>query len=253
MFIDLLGYKIHYQKEGQGKNVIFIHGWGQDLNCFKYLTDNLKSNYTVYSIDLPGFGQSEIPRTIFNTEDYSTIILEFIKVLKIKSPTLVGHSFGGKVIVDLVSKLDYHPNKIILIDSAGIKPKKSLIQKFNLYRYKFLKKVILKLYSKEKASLLISSLQKEIGSSDYNNAKGIMRDILVTVVNEDYKNSLNLIKTPTLLLWGENDTASPLDMAKTFNKEISNSGLVIIKSSNHFPFLDHPYESLVIIDNFLSN
>ena len=109
--------------------------------------------------------------------------------------TQIGHSFGEKIIVDLVSKLDYHPNKIILIDSAGIKPKKSLIQKFNLYRYKFLKKVILKLYSKEKASLLVSSLQKEI----------------------------------------------------------SNSGLVIIKNSNHFPFLDHPYESLVIIDNFLSN
>ena len=80
--------------------------------------------------------------------------------------------------------------------------------------------MILKLYSKEKASLLISALQKEIGSSEYNNAKGIMRDILVTVVNEDYKNSLNLIKTPTLLLWREHDTAIPLYMAKTSNKEI---------------------------------
>lgn len=253
MFINILDLNIHYRKEGSGSNVIFIHGWGQSTECFNYLLSGLKNKHTVYALDLPGFGKSEEPKYVYNTNDYSTIVLEFIKALKIKSPTLIGHSFGGKVIIDLVTKNNYHPHKIVLIDSAGIQKKKTLLQKFNIFRYKLLKKIILKIHSEEKANYLISNLQKQLGSKDYNNAKGIMKDILVTVVNEDYKERLSQIKFPTLLLWGENDNATPLEDGKRMEKEINDSGLVIIKRAGHFPFLQFPHECFIIIDNFLEN
>ena len=126
MQVNILGININYTHVGHDKNLLLLHGWGLNLNYFNNLINDLKDNYSIYAIDLPGFGKSEL-RESFNTTDYSEIVLEFIKHFKIDSPTLLGHSFGGKVIIDLVTNRKYNPNKIILIDSAGINKKKKSI------------------------------------------------------------------------------------------------------------------------------
>lgn len=244
---------INYIKEGIKKNIILIHGWGLDLNYYNNLINDLKEEYTVYAIDLPGFGKSQLPNKYYSTSDYSDIILNFIKKYKIDSPTLIGHSFGGKIIIDLITNKKYNPNKIILIDSAGIRKKLNIIKKYKQYKYKILKKFITSLYNKNKANYLLDDLRKKYGSKDYNNCNDILRGSLVKIVNEDYKNKLYLIKCPTLLIWGELDKETPLTDGKIMNHEIRNSGLVIIKDANHFP-LDTSYnECLIIIKNFLQN
>ena len=141
MQVNILGININYTHVGHGKNLLLLHGWGLNLNYFNNLINDLKDNYSIYAIDLPGFGKSEL-RESFNTTDYSEIVLEFIKHFKIDSPTLLGHSFGGKVIIDLVTNRKYNPNKIILIDSAGINKKKSIYKKYKVYKFKLLKNLI---------------------------------------------------------------------------------------------------------------
>lgn len=253
MSINIENLNINYIKKGEGKNIILLHGWGANYQYFNNIIINLSQKYCVYAIDLPGFGKSDTPSIIMGTHDYANIIKHFINNLKIKNPTIIAHSFGGKITLDLAINNPTLLEKIILIDSAGIKKKKSIIKRFKTYQYKTLKKIITSIYSKERSEYLIDDLRKKYGSKDYNECEGIMQKILIKVVNEDYKNELNLINTPTLLIWGEKDIDTPLKDAYIMEKSIKNSGLVIIKNAKHFPFISNSYEFLIIINKFLES
>ena len=250
MQVNILGININYTHVGHGKNLVLLHGWGLNLNYFNNLINDLKDNYSIYAIDLPGFGKSEL-RESFNTTDYSEIVLEFIKHFKIDSPTLLGHSFGGKVIIDLVTNRKYNPNKIILIDSAGINKKKSIYKKYKVYKFKLLKNLIKKFYNEKRANYLLDDLRRKYGSRDYNNSNVVLRNTLVKVVNDNYIDKLSLIKCPTILLWGEYDTETPISDGMIMNKYIKDSTLITIKNANHFPLSTNYMECLLIIDSFL--
>lgn len=253
MNLKINGLNINYTTIGKGKNLIFLHGWGRNKDDFNSMAKAFKNNYKVWLIDLPGFGESDTPKTIYGTHEYANIINTFIKKLNIDSPTLIGHSFGGKIIIDLLTTFDKKINKVILIDSAGIKKKKSFIKKYKTYMFKLYSQIIKKLYNEKKANYLIDDLKDKYGSLDYKMSKGIMKDILVKVIHEDYTDSLNKIKASTLLLWGELDFDTPISDGKIMNEKIKDSGLVTIKSANHFPFITHLKEIIIIINNFLEN
>lgn len=253
MKIKINNININYYVEGNGKNIIFLHGWGRNIDDFKKIASYFKKNYKIWLIDLPGFGDSDIPKQVFNTHDYASIINKFIKKFNINSPTLIGHSFGGKIIIDLLTTYENNIKKIVLIDSAGIKSKKTFIKKYKTYMYKLYSKLIKKLYNEKKANYLIDDLKEKYGSLDYKMAKGIMKDILVKVIHDDYSDELKKIKASTLLLWGEFDFDTPLINGEIMNKEIPDSGLVVIKNANHFPFITHLKDIIIIIENFLSN
>lgn len=251
MTIDNLN--ISYINKGKGKNVILIPGWNASYKYFNNLINELSKSYNIYSLDLPGFGESSIPTSVFTTHDYALIIYKFMQKLNITNPTLIGHSFGGKTIIDLITTTDIEVKSAILIDSSGIKRKRNFFTKMKNYRYKTLKKMITSLYKGEKQEYLLDDLKKQYGSKDYNEAKGIMKDILIQIVNEDYTNNLSQIKIPTLLIWGEYDQDTKIEEAKIMEEKIKNSGLVIIKKAHHFPFITNFKECLLIIDNFLQN
>lgn len=251
LLIDKLN--INYIHKGKGHNVILIPGWGASYTYFNNLINELSKSYSVYSLDLPGFGKSTTPITPFKTHDYALIVYNFMKKLNIENPTLIGHSFGGKTIIDLLTTTDVNIKNAILIDASGIKPKKNIFIKIKNYRYKFLKKMINSLYKGDKKEYLLDDLRKQYGSKDYNEASGIMKEVLINIVNEDYTDKLSLIKIPTLLMWGELDTDTKLEEGKIMNEKIKDSGLVIIKNAHHFPFITNFKECLLIIDNFLQN
>jgi pimeloyl-ACP methyl ester carboxylesterase len=79
-----------------------------------------------------------------------------------------------------------------------------------------------------------------------------MQKVFVNVVNQDLKNFMHKINVPTLLIWGENDTATPIKDARIMEKLIPNSGLVILKNCGHYCFLEKSYEFNIIINNFLN-
>lgn len=251
--INIDGININYIECGTGPNIILVHGWLASHKYFNKLINKLSKSYKVYAIDLPGFGESNIPPIVYNTHNYANILKEFITKLNIDNPTLIGHSYGGKVIIDLVTETNIKVNKIVLISTPGIKAKKTIKQKLNTYKYKILKKYINITYKNEEKNIKKNKLQEKYGSYDYNHSKGIMKDILVTVVNEDYTPNLPKIKVPTLLIYGEYDTATPIKCAKKMNSLITNSGLVIINNSNHFPFITHLDKCYLIIDTFLKS
>ena len=129
-------------------------------------------------------------------------------------------------------------NKLVLIDASGILPKRSLNYYVKVYSFKLLKKLYMIFnFSKDKETRL-KNFYKKFGSDDYKSSDGIMRKVFVKVVNESTEEYLDKIEQETLLIWGDKDDATPLYMGEIFDKKIKNSGLVILKNSGHFSYVD---------------
>ena len=161
--------------------------------------------------------------------------------MDIKNPILVGHSFGGRLSIILGSR--QIAKKIILLDSAGILPKRSMDYYVKVYSYKLGKKILGETWAEKRRA--------KSGSADYRAASGALRQSFVKIVNEDLEPLLPKIKVPVLLIWGSEDTATPLSDAEIMKKNISDSGLVVFEGAGHYAFLEQPARFHLIADAFL--
>lgn len=125
MQVEINGYNINYEVEGNGRNIILLHGWLANLETMKPLANHLKQYFKVYNVDVIGFGKSDLPNRPLNTNDFGDFLNNFIEKLKIEDPILIGHSNGGRTIINFAGRNLKPIRKIVLIDSAGIKPKEN--------------------------------------------------------------------------------------------------------------------------------
>ncbi|MBR1440486.1 MAG: alpha/beta hydrolase [Lachnospiraceae bacterium] len=243
MNIEVDGYNICYKITGEGdETAVVLQGWGTDLGVYDSIASAINEKYKVVQFDFPGFGGSDEPHEAWNVDAYADFFCKFTQALNIKKATLIGHSYGGRVIIKLASRdsLPFEINNIVLIDSAGIVPEKTEAQKRKIKRYKILKsflnlKVIYALFPE-----LVDDWKSRQGSADYRNATPVMRQCLVMAVNEDLRHLLPKIKQDTLLIWGDKDTATPISDAKIMEEMIPNSGLAVLEGTGHFSFLEQP-------------
>lgn len=247
--IKINGLNFHYTAQGNGSPIVLMHGWGCNSTTLASIENVAAENHTVYNVDFPGFGKSQEPNEVWGVEKYTQLIEEFIKLENIENPILLGHSFGGRVGILYSSRNQV--KKLILVDAAGVKPRRSLKYYFKVYTYKLGKRLMPLIYGKKGAQKRIEEMRAKRGSSDYNNASPMMRAILSTVVNEDLKYCMPKISAPTLLIWGENDTATPLRDAKIMEKLIPNAGLVSFPGCGHYSFLDNPIQFAAVLRSFL--
>ena len=129
--------------------------------------------------------------------------------------------------------------------------KKTLSQKIKIARFKLAKKFFSAKLLSNMFPEYIENLRRKNGSADYAAASPIMRKSMVSVINEDLSPLLPHIKAPTLLIWGENDTDTPMYQAEKFNKFIPDSGLITIKNAGHFSFLSDPLLIRRVLYSFL--
>ncbi len=252
--------KINYIDEGEGTLLVMLHGWGSNIDLFSGVVSFAKKNYHVVAMDMPGFGKSDEPTEPMNVDAYVEFVLEFIKTLypNDKEVIFLGHSMGGRIIIKLAAginegsiKAGFTIPKIILTDSAGIIPVKTEAQKKRTKRYHFYKNLI------EKSGILkldpdaLNKLQKKFGSADYAAASPVMRKSLVMAVNEDIVPYMPKVTQPALLIWGDNDTATPLSDGQKMEKLMPEAGLAVINGAGHYSFLDNPYLYNKILGSFL--
>ena len=243
MNIRVDDYNICYKITGEGdETVVILQGWGTDLGVYDSVADAINDKYKVVQFDLPGFGGSDEPREAWNVDAFADFFCKFMQALEIKKATLIGHSYGGRVIIKLAAResLPFEIDRIVLIDSAGVLPKRSFSQKMKIRRYKILKKILNLKLVYFLFPELIDDWRSRQGSADYRNATPMMRNCLVMAVNEDLTDLLPKIKQETLLIWGDKDTATPIGDAKIMEEKIPNSGLAVIPGTGHFSFLEQP-------------
>lgn len=227
--------------------VVMLHGWGANIELFKNAALPVSAKYFVAAPDMPGFGETPEPDSAWDVDAYADFVIEFIKNLGLKKVILLGHSFGGRVIIKAVTRasLPFEVTKIILVDSAGIRPEKSPEQLKKEKVMKFGKKLL------SGTPKLLEKLQSTVGSVDYKAASPLMKQILVNVVNEDLTQLLPEIKQSTLLIWGTLDTATPISDAEKMEELIPLAGLARIEGAGHFSFLDNPVLFDAIIASYL--
>ena len=228
---------INYEIIGNGDtHFVFLHGWGGSIESFKFIIKYLKGNFSALFIDFPPFGKSEEPQIPFTMMDYANLTLDIIKQNGCKNCILVGHSFGGRVATILASSSIC--KKLVLVDSAGLKPKRSL-----KYHLKVLHNKICKKFGSKKPR----------GSADYKNLSPIMKKTFVNIVTTHLEKYCKQITIPTLIFWGEKDDQTPLYMAKKYKKLINNSELILYKNSGHFAYLENLSSFVATLNYFVYN
>ncbi len=250
MYINIDGLNVCYKEEGIGKTILLLHGWGATKESLSPFFDALKNDYHVVSIDMPGCGKTDEPSSSWSVSDYSRFLNKFISKKEIEPFACLGHSNGGRVLIKACSSW-LLPEKLILVDSAGIKAKHSLIYYVKIYSYKLGKKILsLPLINKTN---LYEKLIKNAGSSDYKNSSPVMRATMSRLLGEDLTPVLSSIRAETLLIWGEFDTATPIADGRKMEKHIKGAGLVEIKGAGHFSYLDNPGKAISAVRYFLSH
>ena len=242
MVIKIDDIPVNYIDEGEGSVILLLHGWGSNITLFDGIIKALSPAHRVIAPDMPGFGKTPEPQQPWAVDDYVDFIIKFIDSLRLKEFGVLVHSFGGRVLFKLNAResLPYVINKAVLIDSAGIMPKKSLKQKISLKIYKCARSIM----STKPLHFLypdaVENMRKKRGSADYNNATPTMRQTLVKVVNEDLTPLISKIGCPTLIIWGDNDTATPIEDASQMERLIPDAGLVVCEGAGHYSFLEQP-------------
>lgn len=243
MNIEIDGYNICYKISGSGeKTAVILQGWGTDLGVYDSVAEAINDGYRVVQFDFPGFGGSDEPREGWNVDAFADFFCKFMQALEIKKASLIGHSFGGRVIIKLAAReeLPFEITNIVLIDSAGILPKRSFLSRVKVKKYHALKKLLNLKLVYALFPEVIDDWKSRQGSADYRNATPMMRKCLVMAVNEDLTPLLERIKQDTLLIWGDLDTATPLGDGKLMEEKIPSSGLAVLKGTGHFSFLEQP-------------
>lgn len=227
--------------------MVFLHGWGADLNSFYWLK-NFYSDKVLIFVDFPGFGASAEPIKPYFVDDYVFELKTLLDKFDIEKLYLFGHSFGGRVAIKFVCYFQniYNAINLCLIDSAGVLPRRGIRYYYKVWKYKALKK-------KAKYSLKARKQIENMGSSDYKKLSKIMKQTFVNVVNEDLLVFAKNINVKTMIIWGRFDKDTKLYMAKKLRSAIKNSKLYILDNAGHFSFLDNRLDFLILLDTFIKN
>ena len=227
--------KVNYQIIGKSKNVIvYLHGWGCNLNYFDFLTKNLNAKHIL--IDFPPFGKSEEPTTVLTVQDYAKMVQNILIKHKVKTFSIISHSFGTRVALYLCKFYKNNIAKLIITGGAGLKNKNKIKKLFRKLKYK-----VIKTFNKNAL----------VGSSDYKNLNDVMKKTFSNIVNKDLSSLAKMVNVPTLLIYGNKDNQTPIYMAKKFNKLIKNSKLIIYKNFDHFAYIHNSKQFLLDVSIFL--
>lgn len=252
--ITIDGLRLHYTDTGQGeRTLLLMHGWGCDHTTLASVERTaLEEGWRVINVDFPGFGRSDEPSEVWGVEEYTVLIEKLTTTLRLSRLSLLGHSFGGRVGILYASR---HPEieKLILVDAAGIKPRRTLSYYRKVYTFKALKWMMYLALGPKEAERRLDSRRARAGSSDYAQASPMMRRILSRVVNEDLTTCLPDVKAPTLLIWGRDDTATPIADAEKMERMIPDAGLVAFDGCGHYSFLDNPAGFKAVLASFLKS
>lgn len=250
-----LYYRYEKSDDASAPTVLLLHGWGCDGSIFASFEKELSRHASLLIVDFPGHGKSGEPAEPWGVPEYAEQIFALLQTLRIPKAHIIAHSFGGRVAIYLAS---HHPERVermVLTGAAGLRAPASDRQSRRQKRYQRLKKLALLAtrlpFLKKYADRWMEKLIQKYGSEDYRRLNANMRKTFVKVIQQDLSEMLPLIQSSTLLIWGSQDTATPLWMGQKMEKEIPDAGLVVFEGRTHFAFLEEAQRFQTIVNTFL--
>lgn len=228
---------------------VILHGWTYS----KAGSDPLEKWQPFMKYLESGGIKCQLPRIpgITKEIDQKWTLEKYIEWLKKKigneKVILIGHSNGGRISLAFAEKYPKNVSNLILIDSAGIYHNE-LSLRFKRFIFRNIAKIGKKISDSEKLRKLIYKIARE---ADYSNATAAQRQTMINLINTNLSNVLKEIKIPTLIIWGKEDSVTPLSDGLLMHELIRNSKLKIINNSRHSPQFTHPKEVAKIINEYL--
>ena len=251
------GVRMYYEISGkEGGALLLLHGWGGRLDSFLPVARDFQGTHRVYAVDFPGHGRSDEPDEPWSVTEYMEYIRAFLIEQGIEKTDIVAHSFGARVAILLSATYPELVGKLVLTGAAGIPPKKTGKKTLKSRVYRCLRSIsrsslARRLLGEEKTALWQEALVQKFGSRDYRALTPSMRQTFNRVISQDLTDCLGRIKAPTLLIWGEDDTETPLWMGKLMEEKIPDAGLVSWPGCGHFAYLDRYGDFRIIVERFL--
>jgi pimeloyl-ACP methyl ester carboxylesterase len=245
----VLGLRTRYLVGGSGPPALVLHGWGASIEAVYSIVKGLEPVATVYALDLPGHGQSALPPEPWGVAEYQAFVAAFLDELEIERPAIVGHSNGGRIAIRMAATEPERAARLVLVDSAGIRPKRTL----RYYRRVGMAKVgkYAARYLGKPGERLRARIVGRVASTDYA-AAGEMRPTLVRLVNSDLRDYLPRISVATLLVWGADDTDTPVADGRLMEQLIPDAGLVVLEGAGHYSYIDQAARFVRIVSHFIA-
>ncbi len=259
-YISVDDSKIHFKEYGQGnKTLIFVHGWGCDLNVWKYQFDYFKDKYHLVLIDLPGYGQSDKTERKYTIDLFTQSVLEIINDLDVKKPVLIAHSMGLPVAIEVIKQLKNENALLCNIDGVYfdfptdsieyLQYKEGLNEFSNMFKgekYKenveqFCKGFIIEKTPPDVSDYILSTMTKTPEKIGYQTMKS-----LIDEKNWDKK----IIKNHSIAIYAKIAELSP-DNENILRTQFPNLTYIEMDGVNHFLMMEKPKEVNEILEEFI--
>ena len=252
------GCSIHYEMRANPKpglpTILLLHGWGCDSATFSFIEEALSDAANLLTLDFPGHGRSGEPPESWGVAEFAEMLHALLQSLQIQKVKVIAHSFGGRVAILLAARHPDRVEQLVITGGAGIKKPVTEQTRKRTARYRRMSALLERLKTCPPLHALMEKLQTRLrnryGSPDYIKLNENMRKTFVKVISEDLLPHLKEIQAPTLLVWGSNDTETPLWMGQTMEKEIPDAGLVVFEGGTHFAFLEQWQRFVLIVRQF---
>lgn len=263
-FVVLNGAMVHYREEGNGYPIVMLHGAFSSLHTFDGWTEELKRDFRIIRYDLLGFGLTGVQAD----GDYSMAsqiktLKALLDTLRIDRCVLCGNSLGGWLAWEFALKYPGRVRKLLLIDAAGFLDENSIPLPFKMARTPFANRVVRMVIRKnvleqflrqvyvdqEKVTNVLLDRYFELFSRDGN------PEAFMAMVNKtNYKDNtyrLKELKSPTLIIWGEEDNWIPVENAHRFLNAIPKARLVLYEGIGHLPMEEEPVDTAAEVSRFI--
>lgn len=229
-----MSLSMHVEELGQKGHppLVLLHGWGHTLESFRPLATLLEKKYHLFLVDLPGFGRSPMPPGPWSSFDYADHVIDFLDRQGMQQATLLGHSFGGKVAMSAAARYPERVASLVLLAPSGLKRKRTWREACRFLAIRWLGKGCKGIDFLFSSKLFRAYFSPKFGSADWKQA-GAMRPILVRSVNENFLPHVKNIQARTLLLWGEADKETPVEMAHRLHQALPDGQLIIYPHKGH--------------------
>jgi pimeloyl-ACP methyl ester carboxylesterase len=229
--------------------IVILHGWGAHIEAVGPILSALDGASDLIALDLPGFGESDPPDRAWDTDAYARFMIHFLDELTVERAHLIGHSHGGRVSIALAADEPERVGRLLLVDSAGIPPKRGW-----RYRRRVAVAKLGRLIGKiggAPGRRLQERMRTRVASRDYLEASEAMRGTFRALVAADLTDRLSRIRASTLLVWGDRDDDTPLWMANRMEELIPDAGLVVLEGAGHYSYADSPGQFRAVARRFL--
>ena len=257
--------KLYYKVKGEGIPIIFIHGFSENHSSFRIQEKVLSKKYKIITYDLRGHGESNIGDKELNLERFALDLRELVDYLQLENVNLVGWSMGSSIIFEYINKFGLEKlSKICIIDKSvkvindnnwelglyhGDYTREDSIKDLNLIKEDWMKfgknfiKIMAPYFNEVQMKIAIERLKE--------NSPNVMYSMWKSMIEKDYRNVLDKITIPTLILFGEMSTLYSLEAGEYLRDNIKNSKLIVFENCSHLLVLENPIKLNKVLSEFI--